>query len=133
MFTIADLQEAMSHSIGYCGFDVGKYNLHITFGDDRFSNPNVYIPYNEYTSVEIQMVKNGTKIYATPQLIDGFLWGAYFDGVIGKYIPLQTACDIINFLRGDTSTSVKNDILCQHCGKPNDHGSVSCWWCEKRF
>jgi hypothetical protein len=136
MFTIDDLRKAMSdkhvHAVA-CEISGDKYVLIVGFGIMFRSEPEANVPTHFYSKVEVTISKNDSYKLINPCDISGFLWGAYFDGVVGKYVPLQVVCDIVNFLRGDTSTSIKEDIRCQHCGKPNDHGSVQCWWCERKF
>jgi hypothetical protein len=135
MFTIADLQKEMSETCaGECHLSFKKYNVYVGFGLMFFSTPELNIPTYGYNAVEITICKNGVFGFIMPASMDGFLWKEYFnnDGIIGKRIPLQKVCDIINFLEGNEELK-KGDIHCQHCGKPNDFGSVQCWWCERRF
>ena len=154
MFTVKDLYNEMDNEVdkgSVCRIRSGKYDLSVGFGNCYYCTPCARVEVSLYSKVEVALFKNDNWVFPNEmKTINGFLWSNLFSpptrtlsgivqGVItpnigyesiAKYVPVQTVCDIVNFLRNmETTVSSIVETPCCICGRQNDIGVNICWFC----
>jgi hypothetical protein len=104
MFTVDDLHAEMAGMNRNCLIKAGQYDLSIGFSSFHYCRPRRDVEPCEYTAVEIALFKDGE--WVTPdkmESIEGFKWANMFERgfstAVAACVPVQTVCDILNFLR----------------------------------